>query len=101
MWLVVVFDLPVGLPAERRRATGFRNMLLDEGFVMKQFSVYLRANPNRPAAEALAARIGKQVPSEGDVSIMFFTDKQYGLTRNFAGRTVEETEEKPAQFTLF
>ena len=47
--------------------------------------------------------IGKRAPPppEGDVSIMFFTDKQYGLTRNFAGRAVEETEKKPAQFTLF
>ena len=41
MWLVVVFDLPVGTKTERRRASGFRNMLIDEGFMMKQFSVYL------------------------------------------------------------
>ncbi len=32
---------------------------------------------------------------------MFFTDKQYGMTRNYAGRAVKETEQKPAQFTLF
>ena len=38
MWLVVVFDLPVGSKTERRRATGFRNMLIEEGFMMKQFS---------------------------------------------------------------
>ena len=101
MWLVVIFDLPVGSQAERRRATAFRNMLLDEGFFMKQFSVYLRACPNRPSSEALADRIGKRVPPEGDVSIMYFTDKQYGLTRNFAGRALTETEKKPDQFTLF
>jgi CRISPR-associated protein Cas2 len=101
MWLVVIFDLPVGSKTERRRATGFRNMLIDEGFMMKQFSVYLRACPNRPAADALSQRIGKRAPPEGDVSIMFFTDKQYGLTRNFSGRALKETEEKPSQFTLF
>ena len=101
MWLVVIFDLPVGGKVERRRATGFRNMLIDEGFTMKQFSVYLRACPNRPAADALAHRIGKRTPPEGDVSILFFTDKQYGLTRNFSGRALKETEKKPSQFTLF
>lgn len=101
MWLVVVFDLPVGTKAQRRRATGFRNMLIDEGFMMKQYSVYLRACPNRPAADALADRIGKRAPPEGDVSIMHFTDKQYGLTRNYAGRAIKETEKKPDQFTLF
>jgi CRISPR-associated protein Cas2 len=101
MWLVVVFDLPVGTKAERRRATGFRNTLIDEGFIMKQFSVYLRACPSRSSADSLAERIGKRAPPEGDVSILFFTDKQYGLTRNYTGRTAQETEEIPSQFKLF
>ncbi|WES29506.1 CRISPR-associated endonuclease Cas2 [Varunaivibrio sulfuroxidans] len=101
MWLVVVFDLPVGTKTERRRASGFRNMLIDEGFMMKQFSVYLRPCQNRAAAESLADRIGKCSPPEGDVSVMFFTDKQYGLTRNYAGRAELEPEKKPDQFTLF
>lgn len=68
---------------------------------MKQFSVYLRACPNRSSADALADRIGKRAPPEGDVSIMFFTDKQYGLTRNYAGRSAKETEKIPAQLALF
>jgi CRISPR-associated protein Cas2 len=101
MWLVVTFDLPVTTKTERRRATGFRNLLLDEGFAMKQYSVYLRPVPNRATADALADRIGRQAPPEGDVSVMFFTDKQYGMTRNFSGRATRETEKKPAQFTLF
>lgn len=101
MWLIVTFDLPVMSPVERRRATGFRNFLLDEGFVMKQFSVYLRVAQNRATADALADRVGRKTPPEGDVSIMFFTDKQYGLTRNFSGHRQRETEEKPTQFTLF
>ncbi len=101
MWLTVLFDLPVVTKPERRRATGFRNLLLDEGFMMKQYSVYLRHCPNRAAADALADRIGKHTPPEGDVSILFFTDKQYGMTRNLSGRKVTETEKKPEQFTLF
>ena len=67
---------------------------------MKQFLVCLRACPNRPISEALADRIGRQVPPEGDVSIMYFTDKQCGMTQNFAGRTVKEAKKKPDQFTL-
>lgn len=101
MWLVIVFDLPVGCKTEQRRATRFRNLLLDEGFFMKQFSVYLRHCPNRSHADAMADRLGKQAPPEGDVSIVFFTDKQYGLTRNFGGRAGKDTEEKPSQFSLF
>lgn len=101
MWLITIFDLPVVTPEERRRATHFRNMLVDEGFMMKQYSVYLRSVESRAAADALADRIGKKAPPLGDVSILFFTDKQYGLTRNFSGRARADAEKKPDQLTLF
>ncbi len=42
-WLLVVFDLPVLSREQRQRATAFRKYLLDEGFVMVQWSVYTRA----------------------------------------------------------
>jgi len=101
MWVLVFFDLPVGSKSERRRATGFRKLLLDEGFIMKQFSVYLRSVNNRNVADALADRISRFVPPEGDISIMFFTDKQYGLTKNFYGKVIKEAEKPPAQLLLF
>lgn len=34
MWMLVMFDLPVLEPEERRAATQFRNQLLDLGFEM-------------------------------------------------------------------
>jgi CRISPR-associated protein Cas2 len=42
MWLLVMFDLPVGSKSERRSATKFRNWLLDQGYEMSQFSIYVR-----------------------------------------------------------
>ena len=39
-WLIVIFDLPVTTKKERRLATKFRNDLLDEGYLMLQYSVY-------------------------------------------------------------
>ena len=68
---------------------------------MKQFSVYLRHCPNRANADALAKRISTNVPPYGSVSVMFFTDKQYSLTRNFTGKRSMETEKKPKLLTLF
>lgn len=101
MWLVVMFDLPVGTQAERRAATRYRNLLLDEGFVMKQWSVYLRYFDTRAKAEAAAERLGKQAPPMGSVSMMFLTDKQYGMTRNYEGPMPKPTEKKPDQLALF
>ncbi len=42
MWLFVLFDLPVGTKRERKAANGFRHALLDLGFEMSQFSVYIK-----------------------------------------------------------
>lgn len=100
MWTIVCFDLPVGSKAERRNATRFRKFLLDQGFTMKQWSVYHRYHPTRDQAEAAAERVGAAVPSLGSVSIYFITDKQYGQTRNYEGAYRAETEEKPDQLTL-
>ena len=42
MWMMVLFDLPVLTKQERKDANRFRKFLLDQGFDMCQFSVYLR-----------------------------------------------------------
>ena len=101
MWLMVMFDLPVTTPTERRRARRFHDYLLDEGFSMKQFSVYLRYFDTRAKADAATDRIGRQVPDLGSVSVLLITDKQMGQIRNFDGYVPKPAESAPAQFTLF
>lgn len=39
-WLMAMFDLPVLLEEERKEAARFRKALLDDGFIMIQYSVY-------------------------------------------------------------
>lgn len=41
-WLVVIFDLPVTTAEARREYTQFRDFLLNDGYLMIQFSVYAR-----------------------------------------------------------
>ncbi|MGC6426759.1 MAG: CRISPR-associated endonuclease Cas2 [Akkermansiaceae bacterium] len=41
-WLMVAFDLPTKTKDERKRYTHFRKCLLDDGFLMMQYSVYIR-----------------------------------------------------------
>ncbi|CAA7626595.1 CRISPR-associated endoribonuclease Cas2 [Candidatus Terasakiella magnetica] len=101
MWVMVLFDLPVGSRAERKRATGFRNFLLDQGFEMVQFSVYARFCSGKEQAEANTRAIEKQVPKYGKVNILFFTDKQYENTISFTGRERSSGPKKPDQLLLF
>ena len=42
MWVLVFFDLPTETRTERKVAARFRKNLLDDGFAMFQFSIYMR-----------------------------------------------------------
>ena len=87
MWMLVMFDLPVVTKRQRKRATKFRHDLLDLGFQMAQYSVYMKFCGQRDAADALAGRVERRVPAQGRVSILTVTDKQYGRMRVFNGGT--------------
>lgn len=102
MWIWTLFDLPVLTTSERKAATRFRNDLLDLGFQMAQFSVYLRHAYSKEKADVIAAKVGDLVPPSGHVQILFFTDRQYQLTQSFQGRNKSGPEQKkPDQLTLF
>ena len=83
MWLFVMFDLPVGTPKERKAATGFRNDLLDLGFEMSQFSVYLKYCPSGEKAEAVGGKIQTKLPQGGKVDVLTITDKQFANMKRF------------------
>ncbi len=101
MWLYVMFDLPVGTKAERKAATRFRQSLLDDGFEMAQFSVYLRFAESKEKAEVHIKRIREALPGKGKVHIVTITDKQYGNARIFAGKKREPSPGNPDQLLLF
>ena len=100
MWLYVMFDLPVGTKSQRRAATQFRQFLLDQGFEMAQFSVYLRFAESKEAVEAHIRRVRGALPRRGKVHIVSITDKQYENARVFVGRRRRRTA-KPGQLALF
>ena len=85
MWVMAVFDLPTQTKIQRKRYAGFRKLLLEHGFTMMQFSVYLRNRPTIHAAQALVKRIGPHTPPQGKCAFVLITDKQYGMTKNFYG----------------
>lgn len=101
MWMVVLFDLPVGTKKERRAATKFRKFLLDQGFEMSQYSVYMRFCAGKEQAEAYTKKVEAAVPVTGKVHIVYITDKQYENIVSFDGRTKEPARKNPEQYVLF
>lgn len=101
MWLLVMFDLPVVSAAERKAATAFRNDLLDLGFEMSQFSVYLRFCPSDAQVSTFCRAIESVLPESGRVNIVQLTDKQYERVIEFQGKTRKPPPKTPEQFSFF
>ncbi len=101
MWLFVMFDLPVGTRKERKQATGFRNHLLDLGFEMSQFSIYLKYCASGEKADAVGGQIQQQLPPGGKIDILTITDKQFANMRRFYAKGRIKNEIKPSQLRLF
>jgi CRISPR-associated protein Cas2 len=101
MWIFVLFDLPVGTKKERKAATKFRHSLLDLGFEMSQFSVYLKFCAGKEQAEAIARQVEAAIPNAGKVHLVAITDKQYENIRTYRGRKREPATKMPDQLALF
>ena len=92
MWAWVLYDLPTETKQQRRLAHKFRQYLLDEGFQMAQFSVYLKLSGDRDQLERLFDRVARNIPSEGSVHCIGITDKQFGKIRTYVGKKSEKIE---------
>ena len=101
MWMVVMFDLPVVEKAERKAATEFRNTLLDMGFEMSQFSVYMRFCTSPAQVETYCKKVEAALPEGGKVNVMQFTDKQYERIVSYHGKSKQPGYKAPDQFDLF
>lgn len=101
MWMIVMFDLPVVSKAERKSATAFRNALLDMGFDMSQFSVYMRFCTSAKQLETYCKRVEEALPSGGKVNIVALTDKQYERIIAYYGKSRQPEKNPPSQFALF
>ena len=101
MWLFVMFDLPTGTRDERKQASGFRNSLLDLGFEMSQFSVYLKDCASGEKATAVEAKIRGLLPEGGKVDILTITDKQFGAMKRYHAKYERKNAQKPNQLQLF
>jgi len=77
-WLFVMFDLPTDTAEERRLATKFRNDLLDEGFLMFQYSIYIRSAVTLDKKESYISYLKKINPNTGSIKCLFITDTQWG-----------------------
>lgn len=85
MRLMIMFDLPVDTSEQRRNYRKFRKALIDEGFLMIQYSVYVRVCVSKQSATFMERRIATLAPVDGLVQSMMVTEKQYNAMHFLAG----------------
>jgi len=101
MWLIVMFDLPTGTKDARKEYAIFRKQLLDNGYSMMQYSVYMRDCPTDENAKAHIARIKAALPAFGAVRIIKITDTQFGNIESFIGKRPKPIEKPVQQLMMF
>jgi CRISPR-associated protein Cas2 len=101
MWVMVFFDLPTETKKDRKNAAEFRKKLLQDGFSMFQFSIYVRHCASQQNAEVHIKRVKAILPEYGQVGVMCVTDKQFGNIELFSGKKVAVREPEPMQLELF
>jgi len=101
MWVLVLFDLPTETKKEKKAYTDFRKKLVNDGFTMFQFSIYLRHCPSAENADVHIKRVKNALPELGQIGILRITDKQFGDMELFVGKKSETLPPPVQQLELF
>jgi len=101
MWVLVFFDLPTETKKDRKIYADFRKKLIQDGFTMFQFSIYLRHCASRENAEVHIKRVKNILPPDGSIGILCITDKQFGNMELFIGKKETKVKTPYQQLELF
>lgn len=102
MRLIVFFDLPVVKKSDRREYQAFRRFLLNDGYIMIQFSVYSRICNGIDGANKHIVRLKKNLPPKGSVRYLQITEKQYSDMKFLVGSPKkQEIKVNSGQLNIF
>lgn len=90
MRLMVMFDLPEETATQKKNYRLFRKALVNEGFLMMQYSIYVRICMNQQSVNALERKIKSFIPQDGIVQTLTLTEKQYNAMHFLSGKRNED-----------
>ena len=102
MRLFVMFDLPTNTKKDRKYATKFRNYLIKLGFMMLQYSIYMRVCKGDDNANKYSKKVKTNLPPKGNVRLLQITEKQYERMEILVGKeNFQEKNISYRQLSLF
>lgn len=90
MRVLVFFDLPTETLENKRAYRNFHKLLIKNGFIMMQESVYCRMLLTPSAGRAVLDTIRKNRPPVGLVQVMTVTEKQFAGMEYITGTHYSE-----------
>ena len=72
-----MFDMPTITNEDKKNYTKFRDNLIDDGFIMIQYSVYVRICKNQDNIIKHTNRVKLFAPPKGNIRLLQVTEKQY------------------------
>lgn len=85
MRMFVMFDLPTITSEERRNYRQFRKILIKNGFIMLQESVYCKLLTTPSVEKSMKNLIEKNKPPKGLIQTLVITEKQYSKMEYIVG----------------
>lgn len=102
MRILVFFDLPVVKKEDRKEYQNFRRFLLNDGYLMLQYSVYSRICNGIDGTNKHISRLNKNLPPKGSVRILQITEKQYEEMKFLVGSPkINEKTITSVQMSIF
>ncbi|WP_191976466.1 CRISPR-associated endonuclease Cas2 [Ligilactobacillus saerimneri] len=90
--ILCMFDLPVMTKKQQQQYRVFRKTLIENGFTMLQYSVYYRIVQNRSAAQKFAPILKKMIPEDGDIRLLYVSEKQFNDMLLLVGRKSKQEQ---------
>lgn len=72
-----MFDLPSKEDFEKKEYTIFRKNLIKNGYIMMQFSVYIKCVTMQNKTEQEVNKIKKFIPKNGNIRVIEISENQY------------------------
>lgn len=83
MRLIIFFDLPVNTTMDKKNYRKFKKFLLENGYLMLQYSVYARILLNYSSLGLQREKLQQNLPPKGQIRMLLVTEKQFAKMEDF------------------
>lgn len=100
MRIIVMFDLPNTEKEENKSYRIFHDDLIRNGYIMMQFSIYVKCVNVTTKIDNEINKIRKYLPKEGNIRVLSITEKQYNSMKLILGnQNINEIYNNAERFT--